>query len=126
MHALALITTTAEHDLVDNGASTDLIESYFRKPLATWDSSILEPGEQQVVQRAFVLRAETRTIEIDREDRVVWVTYVVTVEIDYVPQSLEYFGTTVEKIIQHGCQVSFPLDERVVELVEEENTIMLT
>jgi len=122
MHTVAVATVTAEYDLLDEELPTKTIESYFGKPLTIWDPSTLEPGEAEAVRKAFVRSAETRTIEIDREDHVVWVTYSITVEIDYNSDALEYFGAAFEGIIRHGCHVSFPLDERKVELVEEEFT----
>jgi len=120
MHTTGVLTITAEYDLLDDRVPTKVIESYFGKPLAIWDPTALEPGEAEAVQRAFVRSAETRTIEIDREDHVVWLTYVITIELDHNPEAFDYFGVTLEEIIRHGCQVSFPLDERIVELVDEE------
>ena len=123
MRAVAVVTVTAEYDLLDETAHRDAIESYFRKPLATWDPASLEPGEHESVSRAFVRSSATSTIEIDRADHVVWATYSVTIELDYSQRLLEYFGTGLDSVIRHACQVSFPLDERVVELVNEERTI---
>ena len=120
MNTVAVITITAEYDLLDAELPTKTIELYFGKPLAIWDPSTLEPGEVEAVRKAFVRSAETRTIEVDREDHVVWVTYSMTVEVEYNPDALDYFGATLEGIIKHGCQVSFPLDERKVEFVDEE------
>ena len=123
MRAVAVVTVTAEYDLLDETVDKGAIESYFRKPLATWDPASLEPGEHESVNRAFVRSSETRTIEIDRADHVVWVTYSVTVELDYSQRLLEYFGTSLDLVIQKACQASFPLDERVVELADEERAV---
>lgn len=126
MHSLCTVTTTAEYDLLQPNASTATIEAYFRKPLATWDHGSLEAGESEAVQRAFVKNTETREIEIDRDEEVVLVTYLVTVEIEYTPHELEYFGASLEQIIENGCHVSFPLDDRVVELASEERSVLIS
>lgn len=126
MHTVAVVTVISEYDILDGSLPTKTIESYFAKPLAIWDHSTLDPGEAETVGRAFVRSAETRTIEIDREDHVVWVTYAIAVEIDYNPEALDYFGATLDDVIKHGCHVSFPLDERKVEFVDEEISTRVT
>ncbi len=126
MRSTLIVKTVAEYDLLEGNTPTASIESYFAKPLATWDPSSLEPGEAESIQRAFVRNAATETIEIDREEHVVWVTYLVSVDMDYAPQSLDYFGASLESVLQNGCHVTFPLDERVVELVGDDTAVRLT
>ena len=126
MRATANVTNVAEYDLLDDSAEAKAIESYFRKPLATWDPGILEPGEREAIARAFVRSADTRRIEIDRADRVVWVTYGISIELEYSEDLLEYYGTTLEGIIQAACAITFPLDERVVDYVTQQSTFSLT
>ena len=116
MHATCSVNTVAEYDLLDPGTPTSMIESYYRKPLATWDPQSLEPGEVDAVKRAFIRSTETRQIEIDREEDVIWVTYTIAIDLDYDQNDLEYFGSSVDDVLKKGVQVSFPLDERVVEL----------
>jgi hypothetical protein len=123
MQSTCVATVVAEYDLLEADTPTSAIEAYFRKPLATWDQQNLQPGELEAVQRAFVRSTETRTIEIDREEHVVWITYVVSVEMEYTPRSLEYFGTTLNEVLLNGLHVTFPLDERVVELAGENGTV---
>ncbi|HDS74658.1 MAG TPA: hypothetical protein ENN56_03865 [Firmicutes bacterium] len=123
MHATCTVTTVAEYDLLNPQTPTSAIEGYFRKPLATWDPQSLEPGEVDAVKRAFVRSTETRQIEIDREEDVIWVTYTIAIDLDYDQNDLEYFGSSVDEVLEKGVQVSFPLDERVVELVGEEITV---
>jgi hypothetical protein len=120
------VNTVAEYDLLDPGTPTSMIESYYRKPLATWDPQSLEPGEVDAVKRAFIRSTETRQIEIDREEDVIWVTYTIAIDLDYDQSDFEYFGSSVDDVVKKGVQVSFPLDERVVELVNEDITVTLT
>jgi len=123
MHTVAVTAATAEYDLLDGALPTKTIESYFGKPLATWEPARLAPGEAEAVRKAFVRSAETRTIEIDREDHVVWITYAVAIEIDYDAVAMDYFGVSLDEVIAHGCHVSFPLDERKVEFVDEDRQV---
>ncbi|HOM57685.1 MAG TPA: hypothetical protein PLG27_08050, partial [Candidatus Latescibacteria bacterium] len=60
------------------------------------------------------------------EDRAVWVTYSVTMDFDFNPNALNYFGVSIEDIIVRGCRVSFPIDENIVDLVEEKTTTRVT
>ncbi len=123
MHSTCMATVVAEYDLLEADTPTSVIEAYFRKPLATWDQQNLQPGELEAIQRAFVRSTETRTIEIDREESVVWITYVVSVEMEYTPRTLEYFGTSLDDVLLNGLHVTFPLDERVVELAGETGSV---
>jgi hypothetical protein len=126
MHVTCTVTTIAEYDLLDSRTPTSMIESYYRKPLATWDPQSLEPGEIDAVKRAFVRSTETQQIEIDREEDVIWVTYTIVIDLDYDQNDLEYFGSSVDDVLKKGVQVSFSLDERVVELVAEDITVTST
>ena len=123
MRTTAATTVVAEYDLLDENATADAIESFFRKPLAKWGAGNLEPGQRESITRAFIRSTETRKIEIDRRDRVIWVTYGLAIELDYSDELLEYFGTDLRNIVGRACQVTFPLDERAVELVMEDLTM---
>ncbi len=126
MHAVAVRTTVAEYDLLDPRAPASAIQACFQKPEVSWDASALEPGEVEAIQRATVRGAATQTIDIIREDRAVWVTYSVTMDFDFNPNALNYFGVSIEDIIVRGCRVSFPIDENIVDLVEEKTTTRVT
>jgi hypothetical protein len=126
MRSVVVRTVIAEYDLIDGHVSTSVIESFFGKPLAVWDHSGLEAGEAETVQSVSVRGAGTLKIEIIREDNAVWVTYAVTLEIDFNPNALAYFGVTLDDIVVHGCQVSFPIDDRIVDLVDEKGSTRVT
>ncbi len=125
MRTLVTMETTAEYDLVDPGTRTDVLKRYFGEPHAAWDSDYLDPGEVECVRRVTIRSAETNTIEIDREESVVWVTYTVSLDIEYDSHLLEYFGASVEDMVRAGCQIRFPVDERVVEIADKESTLVL-
>lgn len=119
MRSVAVRTTVAEYDLINAQAPATKIESFFQKPLAAWDQSALDLGETEAIQRVSVAGAATQTIDIIREDRAVWVTYSVTLEFDYSPNAINYFGVSLQDIAQRGCRVEFTVDGSIAELVEE-------
>ena len=123
MRSLLTLKTTAEYDLVDPRTPTDLLRRFFVKPRASWEPDYLEPGELECVRKASIVNAETQTIEIDREESIVWVTYVATVDIEYDSHLLDYFGASMEDIVKAGCQITFPSDERVVEIAAKESAL---
>jgi len=120
MRSIVVLTTVAEYDLLEHDVTTDLLQKFYGKPRAEWDEALLDAGQSEAVKHAVVKSAATRTIEIDREEDIVYVTYAVSVEIDCDTGTMDYFGTSVDEIVRDGCHVDFPIDQDLVEMVSED------
>ena len=123
MRSIAVVTGTASYDLINERASTANLERIFGTPDAAWDPESLKPGDSEAIEKVSIRKAETRTIEIDREDCVVWVTYVVVLEVEYDQALLEYYGSSIEDAARAACIVEFGADDRSLSFVSRDITV---
>ena len=123
MRSIILVTAVVSYDLVEEDVPTEALEQCFRVPEVVWDRDSLGPGEIEAISKAVIRKVETRTIEIDREDCIVWVTSIAVVEIEYDTELLSYYGVSLEEAAENACVITFPSEDRHVVYVSQEITV---